>query len=164
MLQTLSPLYKRNRSRSFVPLLLLATIVLGGGSRAQESLPDAPSATKAKMARSPESSRPRTSESDWPRSFSGENDTFNIYPPQVDKWEGDLIDLYCAVELKEGKTSAPKYGVVWFQARTEVDKVNRLVALSQLQVLRVKFPAAAGKDPVGAKATARDQDSITRPS
>jgi hypothetical protein len=42
----------------------------------------------------------------------------------VDKWHENLIDLYCAVELKAGKESAAKHGVVWFQARTEMDKVN----------------------------------------
>ena len=72
-------------------------------------------------------------------------DTFLVYQPQVDKWEGNRIDLYSAVELKAGKDSAARYGVIWFNARTEVDKVNRLVTLDQVQLTKVTFPAAAEK-------------------
>src|SRR5208283_5203452 len=66
--------------------------------------------------------------------------------PQVEKWDGDRVYLYSAVELKTGKESAAKYGVVWFNARTEVDKINRLVTLDQVELTKVKFPAAADKE------------------
>jgi hypothetical protein len=36
--------------------------------------------------------------------------------------------------------------VVWFQARTEVDKVNRMVTLDRAKVTEVKFPAAHEKE------------------
>jgi hypothetical protein len=36
--------------------------------------------------------------------------------------------------------------VVWFQARTEVDKVNRLVTLDQAKITKVKFPVAQDKE------------------
>jgi hypothetical protein len=65
----------------------------------------------------------------------------------VDKWNENLVELYCAIELKTGKETAPKYGVVWIQARTEVDKVNRLVTLDQAKITKVKFPAAPDKEP-----------------
>jgi hypothetical protein len=65
----------------------------------------------------------------------------------VDNWEQNFVDLYCAVELKSGTETAAKYGVVWFQARTEVDKVNRLVTLDQAKITKVKFPAAPDKEP-----------------
>ena len=37
--------------------------------------------------------------------------------------------------------------MVWFQARTEVDKVNRLVTLDQATITKVKFPVVAEKEP-----------------
>lgn len=122
-------------------LLCFVLIVLVCATSAQQPLPDAPSTTKGIKGPSA-----RPSESDWPRTFTSGNDTFKIYPPQVDKWEGNLIDLYCAVESTQGKDSTPKYGVVWIQARTEVDKVNRLVTLDRMQVLKVKFPAMPEKE------------------
>ena len=82
----------------------------------------------------------------WPRAFTSGHDTFNIYQPQVDRWEGNQIHLYSAVELKTGKETGARYGVVWFVARTEVDKVNRIVTLDQAKVTEVKFPAAHEKE------------------
>ena len=83
----------------------------------------------------------------WPRTFTSGPDTFVVYQPQVDKWDGNRVDLYAAVEFKAGKDSPAKYGVVWFQARTEVDKLNRLVTLDQAQLTKVKFPVAPDKEP-----------------
>ena len=78
----------------------------------------------------------------WPRTFTSGNDKFDIYQPQLDRWDGNQIHIYSAVELKVGKETAARYGVVWLHARTEVDKVNRLVTLDQIKVDEVKFPAA----------------------
>ena len=107
----------------------------------QATLPDSP---KPKVnATQPK----KPSENNWPRTFASGPETFTIYQPQVDKWSENLIDLYSAVEFKKGNESAAKYGVVWFQARTEVDKVNRLVTLDQAKVTKVRFPAAPEKEP-----------------
>ena len=112
-----------------------------GTAKPTQQLPNAPSAQKAKA----QSTGPK--DTGWPRTFISGADNFTVYQPQVDKWEGNLVDLYSAVELKTGKDSAAKYGVIWFQARTEVDKVNRLVTLDQVTVTKVKFPVAADKEP-----------------
>ena len=121
--------------------LLMVVTVLVSGSSAQQPLPNAPSAQKAKTQAT------RTSDSGWPRTVVNGADTFVIYQPQVDHWEGNRVDLYSAVELKTGKDSPAKYGVIWFNARTEVDKINRLVTLDQLQLTKVKFPVAPDKEP-----------------
>src|SRR6266699_946412 len=110
-------------------------------ANAQQSLPDSP---KPKIVTTPPK---QASESSWPRTFASDADAFTIYQPQVDKWDGNLVDLYCAVELKEARETATKYGVVWIQARTEVDKINRLVTLDQAKITKVKFPVAADKEP-----------------
>lgn len=121
-------------------LALVVQLSFNAGAQ-QQSLPDSPKpkagATQPK----------KPSESSWPRTFASGPDAFTIYQPQVDKWSENLIDLYSAVEFKKGNESAAKYGVVWFQARTEVDKVNRLVTLDQAKVTKVKFPVAPEKEP-----------------
>ena len=127
--------------RSNALILILASIATSISFAAQESLPDAPSAVKGYTAPTPRS------EHGWPRTFNVGSDRFTIYQPQVDTWEDNLIRLYCAVEAKKGKDGAAKYGVVWLEARTEVDKVNRLVTLYQANVTKVKFPAAADREP-----------------
>jgi hypothetical protein len=112
---------------------------------AQQPLPNAPSSTTSAQKSKTQTKPP--SESGWPRTFASGTDTFTIYQPQVGKWDGNGVDLYSAVELTTGKDSPGKYGVVWFQARTEVDKLNRLVTLDQAQVTKVKFPVAPEKEP-----------------
>lgn len=120
--------------------LFFAAFLPSSAANAPQSLPDSPKPKSAKA----QTKEP--TESGWPRTFTSGTDLFTIYPPQVDKWSENSIDLYCAVELKTGKESAAKYGVVWLQARTEVDKVNRLVTLDQAKVIKVKFPVASDKE------------------
>src|ERR1700751_1501618 len=118
----------------------IARQLLPNTSSPNKSLPDSPKPKNVKT----QTKEP--SDSGWPRAFTSGPDTFTIYQPQVDKWEENLVDLYCAVELKAANDSATKYGVVWIQARTEVDKVNRLVTLDQAKITQVKFPAAPEKE------------------
>ena len=125
---------------SRVALILTFFTFLVGSTVAQQKLPNAPSTSKAKAQTG------RTSDTGWPRTFTSGTDTFVLYQPQVDKWDGNRVDLYSAVEFKAGKDSPAKYGVVWFQARTEVDKLDRLVTLDQAQVTKVKFPVAPDKE------------------
>src|SRR5215831_3166333 len=138
------------RNFSLITRVLLALILTAlstaaiaqqsGTSGTHQPLPNAPSAQKSKQ----QISKPPAE--GWPRTFTNGADTFTVYQPQVDKWEGDRIDLYSAVEAKAGTDSPPRYGVVWFWARTEVDKVNRLVALDQLKITSIKFPLAHEKE------------------
>jgi hypothetical protein len=119
-------------------LVLICLIVCNLGWA--QDLPNAPSAQKSIVKKT------QASEASWPRTMTSGFDTFLIYQPQVENWEANRIYLYSAVELKTGKDGAAKYGVVWFNARTEVDKINRLVTLDQLQLTKVKFPAATDKE------------------
>jgi hypothetical protein len=121
--------------------LVSAPFLFLGAANSQQPLPDAP---KPKNIQTQSGG---TSESAWPRTFTSGVNIFTIYQPQVDKWHENLVDLYFAVELKAGKETASKYGVVWIQARTEVDKVNRLVTLDHAKITNVTFPAAPDKEP-----------------
>jgi len=117
----------------------------------KEALPDAPKPrpnNNIRQSTRADWQRPAKAPAEhaWPRAFTSDNDKFNIYQPQVDSWEANQIHLYSAVELKTGNEAAARYGVVWFQARTEVDKVNRMVTLDQAKVTEVKFPAAHEKE------------------
>lgn len=119
--------------------IILACVMNGSPARAQ-TLPDAPNAQRSKVQNA------QSSEAKWPRAVKSGADTFLIYEPQIDTWEGNSINLYAAVEFKTEADRASNYGVVWFSARTEVDKVNRLVTLEQAQLTKVKFPVAHNKE------------------
>jgi hypothetical protein len=141
------------RKSYWVPLILAVLVIAGGISGQQaapqapqtktvQPLPNAPSAQQATIKKE------QAAEADWPRTMTSGADTFLIYQPQVEKWDGNQIELYSAVEVKSGtgKDATSKYGVVWYNARTEVDKVNRLVTLDQVQLVKVKFPVAQSKE------------------
>src|SRR3974377_1210913 len=85
-----------------VLLVLLSSFF--SNANAQQSLPD------SAKPRNVKTQTKQPSESGWPRVFTSGTDTFTIYPPQVDKWNENLIDLYCAVEVKTGEESAANYG------------------------------------------------------
>ena len=118
----------------------LSTSLCVAQQQPQQPLPNAPSAQKAQAQAA------KTSDTGWPRTMTSGADTFVIYQPQVDKWDGNRVSLYTAVELKTGKDKAPTYGVIWFSARTEVDKFNRQVTLDQVELEKVKFPLAPEKE------------------
>jgi hypothetical protein len=85
---------------------------------------------------------PATADSGWPRKFAIGGSAFAIYQPQVEEWVGNQFSARAAFAVTEGQGKQPSYGVLWFTARTEIDKVNRLVTFSNFKVLRTNFPSA----------------------
>jgi hypothetical protein len=69
-----------------------------------------------------------------------------MYQPQLETWEGDELHAYAAISVEDQGDAKPKYGVIWFTARTEVDKVNRQVTMDEFKITRIKFPTMADKE------------------
>jgi hypothetical protein len=69
-----------------------------------------------------------------------------MYQPQVEAWEGDELRAYAALALASKTGKATRYGVVWFTAQTEVDKVNRQVTLDEFRITKVKFATMETKE------------------
>jgi hypothetical protein len=76
----------------------------------------------------------------WPRVVTAQGATISIYQPQLESWDDNTLDAYSAVSVKVQGTKVTDYGVIWFKARTEVDKVNRVVTLDDFQLTRQNFP------------------------
>ncbi|MCX6924314.1 MAG: carbohydrate-binding family V/XII, partial [Verrucomicrobia bacterium] len=77
---------------------------------------------------------------EWPRVFATNGYEFAVYQPQVSKWQGNQLEGRFATAARTAGTSNETYGVVSFTARTEIDKVNRLVTLEDFKVIKVDFP------------------------
>ena len=58
----------------------------------------------------------------------------------LDTWKGNQLEAYAAVGVRITATKTTDYGVIWFSARTEVDKVNRLVTLEDFKITKQNFP------------------------
>jgi hypothetical protein len=76
----------------------------------------------------------------WPRFFATNGYEFAVYQPQISQWPGNQIQGRFATGVRPAGTSNETYGVIFFTARTEIDKVNRLVTLEDFQVTKVNFP------------------------
>ena len=108
----------------------------------------APSAATA--ATTPQASAPAAhAESPWPYTVRLDaKDVLQVYPPQVDSWDGFLLRARSAVVMREGgsgdaaKGSRATYGIVHLSARTLVDKGTRRVSLDQYTVTKAEFPNA----------------------
>src|SRR5215471_12804648 len=81
----------------------------------------------------------------WPRPLSTRAGIFSIYQPQLDSWDGFRYQAHAAVAVKVPGDSRDVYGVIWIEARTQVDKPNRLVTLTNVKIPKVQFPSAADK-------------------
>jgi len=69
-----------------------------------------------------------------------------MYQPQLEAWNGDELRAYAALAVMSTTKKTSKYGVVWFTARTEVDKVNRQVTLDNFEITKVTFPMMKTKE------------------
>lgn len=118
----------------------------------QQSLPDAPSASLP-LPEHPKSQSPsgaagtaKPVDEAWPRKATRGDETISMYQPQVEAWKGDEVHAYAALSVLSTTKKTAKYGVVWFTARTEVDKVNRQVTLDDFRITKVKFPTMETKE------------------
>jgi hypothetical protein len=71
-----------------------------------------------------------------------------IYQPQIEEWSGNSLSARAALAITEAQGKQPLYGVLWFSARAEIDKVNRLVTLSDFKVQKLSLPMAPDKRPL----------------
>jgi hypothetical protein len=81
----------------------------------------------------------------WPRQFTSGGNTYAVYQPQTEEWAGNRWLARAAFSVTDGLSRQPNYGVLWFAARTEIDKVNRLVTFSEIEITRVNIPSVADK-------------------
>ena len=143
--------------RCTLPLLLvvpflpcLAQTSVPDRPNSEPNLPDAPSSVlqleRQKSQVSPAGGgTPQHVDESWPRTATHGEETISMYQPQLEGWEGDELQAYAALALVSKSDKTTKYGVLWFTARTEVDKVNRQVTLQELRITKVKFPAMEAK-------------------
>ena len=81
----------------------------------------------------------------WPRKFAIGNNSVAVYQPQIEDWTGNSFAARAAVAITESSSKQPLYGVLWFTARAEIDKINRLVTLSDFKVRKISIPLAPDK-------------------
>ncbi len=131
----------------FVAILLVLTISpaspgisLAQTAPAAPQAPQAPPAAQTAPAAAPAAPVPNDP---WPRTISYQGATITVFQPQVDNWVGNKLNAYAAVRVQSPGKKDVDYGVIWFSARTEVDKVNRMVTLEDFTLDKQSFPTIA---------------------
>ena len=117
----------------------------------QQSLPDAPSAVvrlpEHPNARAvPRANSTRHVDAPWPREAVRADEKISMYPPQLETWRDEELHAYAALSIERKDGHKPNYGVIWFTAQTEVDKVNRQVTLDNFKITKVSFPTLQAEE------------------
>lgn len=81
----------------------------------------------------------------WPRKLTAGDTTLTIYQPQVDTWEHNRLSARAAVAVDIKGSTHQTFGVIWINARTDVDKEDRIVTMHDFTIQRASFPTAEGK-------------------
>ncbi len=104
---------------------------------AQQPAASAPATTIADTS-GPVAAAP--SESGWPRIFTAGTNTITVYPPTLQSWDGSTVAGTCPMSVAPTGGKTQNFGTMSFTAATEVNKLNRLVTLTQIQVTGVSLP------------------------
>src|ERR1043165_9001272 len=105
----------------------------------------------------------KATDNGWPRKFAIGTNSVPVYQPQSGEWTGNSFAARAAMAITQTSSKQPLYGVLWFTARAEVDKPNRLVTLSDFRVKRISIPLAPDKAAafaVALQAHAAKQDEV----
>jgi len=81
----------------------------------------------------------------WPRYEATNGLEFAIYQPQISDWTGNLLLARAVVAVRPAGGVSENYGVVYFTAQTDVDKINRLVTFQNIRLDRANFPTQPGQ-------------------
>jgi hypothetical protein len=115
----------------FLGCLLTGIVLWGGFAPGQAGAQTPPSAPSQSL-------NPLSLQ--WPRFFATNGYEFAVYQPQIAQWPGNQLQGRFVVAVRPAGTTNETLGVVFYKARTEIDKVNRLVTLEEFQITKVEFP------------------------
>ena len=114
--------------------------------------PRAPAAAKAPAAGQPPADP-------WPRTVDLKNGQVLVYQPQVNTWDGNRIDFRSALAIKPLGAKEEAFGVIFANARTQVDKVARTVVFEDMKITKTDFPTLPNR---GAAYTAELQTEFAK--
>src|ERR1043165_5368654 len=81
----------------------------------------------------------------WPRQFKVNNANVLVYQPQVDSWENNILSFRAVVSITPNGSKQEILGVIWATARTQVNRVSRIVVLDDIKLTKSNFPTLADK-------------------
>lgn len=117
------------------------------------ALPQSAHALQAREAEAPPAPLPADYQP-WPHEVQGSGVTYLIYQPQTERWTGDKVRFRAAVAYSAGGTT--RYGIIFGDARTQVDATSGMVTLRDIVFDKANFPTA----PDGGQADLRELQRV----
>ena len=84
-------------------------------------------------------------EAAWPRLKTVEGYNVSVYQPQIESWENNAIKARAAIVAKAQGSDKPIYGAIFFDGKTDINKEERKVNLTELKIEKVVCPTAPQK-------------------
>ncbi len=80
-------------------------------------------------------------DSQWPKVIKEKKAKIVVYQPQIETFDDILLTGRSAVSVTLEKQSAV-FGAIWYEAKVDVDREDRVVKLKEVKVTNAKFPDA----------------------
>ncbi len=125
---------------SFASLLIMATLIVVTASKASAQDATSPSSIPVQAQTVPGSGQGNSTPLQWPRFYATNGYEFAAYQPQISSWPSNQLEGRFVTAIRPAGTTNETYGIVFFTARTEVDKINRLVTLEDFTITSLNFP------------------------
>jgi hypothetical protein len=81
----------------------------------------------------------------WPKVIDEPGAKYTVYQPQLESWDGYLLNAHTAVSALPEGAKDPIFGVINLSAYTVVDRAARTVSILNITVMKANFPSAPGK-------------------
>jgi len=78
----------------------------------------------------------------WPRITTAQGVKYSLYQPQLDSWDGRLIQAHAAVSVLAAGAKEPVFGVIGIAAVTNVSRASRTVRFADIVITQATFPSA----------------------
>ncbi|MFL5813908.1 MAG: autotransporter [Bdellovibrionia bacterium] len=102
-------------------------------------------------------------ESGWPQTYTSDNKSISVYPPQVEEWSGDDLKERAAVSVQTSSSAKPIYGLIWISAKTSVDPKTHRVSFDQVHVTKAQFPSAPELSASSLKTLRQNESGLLKP-
>ncbi len=79
----------------------------------------------------------------WPRAVATSDALLLVYQPQAESWTGNTLTFRAVVSARPNGAGDEALGVVLARARTQVDKVSRIVSLEDVTLIKRDFPGVS---------------------
>jgi hypothetical protein len=122
---------------------LTASAVLLAICATASAMPDQPAAGKQPAAQNPQGAPKQQvrggAQASWPRKMPLGKETLLIDEPQAESLEGAKLSAHSTARLQSEDGSETSNGMVWYEAEVQVNRDQRIVTLTSVNVPKVQF-------------------------